>query len=274
MPERSGKKRLGRLGMMPLKEIPLAFKCKDKHLVGIFHLPEKKNPPVIIMCHGWGSNKLGTWQGLFVKFAREICKNGFAVLRFDFRGSGDSEGEFEEQTVETMLEDLECVLNNLDRNDMDIKNIGLIGHSIGGKIAILKAAKDKRIKCLALWSTPASQKNAMTIDFIDEVRERKKLLLGDSGLWINDKQLESYLRHDGLEAIRKISIPVLVASGSEDLSVFPSHSKKLYKAANKPKELTFVQGADHAFLNDDCKKDLFDATVRWFEKWLTTSGGK
>jgi pimeloyl-ACP methyl ester carboxylesterase len=253
--------------MIGIKEIPLAFKCKNQQIAGILHLPQKKNPPIIIMCHGWGSNKLGTWQGLFVKFAREICKNGFAVLRFDFRGSGDSEGEFGEQTIGTMLEDLDCVLNNLDKDLVNIDKIGLIGHSLGGKAAILKA-EDKRIKCLVLWSTPASQKNAMTIDFIDEVRERKKLLLGDSGLWINNKQLESYLKYDGLKAIRKVMIPVLVASGSEDLSVFPSHSKKLYKAANKPKELVFVKGADHSFLNDDCKKELFETTIKWFNKWL------
>jgi pimeloyl-ACP methyl ester carboxylesterase len=274
MPEGFGEERFGRFEMIVIKEIPLAFKCKNQQIAGILHLPQRKNPPIIIMCHGWGSNKLGTWQGLFVKFAREICKNGFAVLRFDFRGSGDSEGDFGEQTIETMLDDLDCVLNNLDKDIVNIDKIGLIGHSLGGKAAILKAAEDKRIKCLALLSTPASQKNAMTIDFIDEVRERKKLLLGDSGLWINKNQLESYLKYDGLKAIRKVRIPVLVASGSEDLSVFPSHSEKLYKVANKPKKLIFVKGADHFFLVDDFKKELFGITIKWFKKWFTTSGSK
>lgn len=223
------------------------------------------------MCHGWGSNKLGTWQGLFVKAAREFCKNGFAVFRFDFRGCGDSEGEFEEQTVNTMLEDLDCVLDNLGK---DYARIGLIGHSMGGKIAILKAAEDKRIKCLALWSAAASHNYSFSSDFIDEVKDRKKLFLGDSGFWVNDKQLESYLKHDGFKAVRKIRIPVLIASGSEDLSVFNSHSKKLYRNANKPKELIFVKGANHFFLDDNSKKELFALTIDWFNRWLTTPRGK
>ena len=63
-------------------------------------------------------------------------------------------------------------------------------------------------------------------------------------------------------------MPVLVAIGSEDLSVFPSNSKKLYRNANRPKKLAFVKGADHAFLSDYCKKELFDVTIKWFNKWL------
>jgi hypothetical protein len=254
--------------MIDIKEIPLAFKCKGKQIVGILHLPQRKNPPIIIMCHGWGANKLGTWQGLFVKSAREICKSGFAVLRFDFRGSGDSEGEFREQTIETMLEDLDCILNGLDKKYVDIDKIGLIGHSLGGKAAIIEAAKDKRIKCLVLWSTPASHKDAFPTAFVEEIRNRKKLLLGDSGCWINARQVESYLKYDGLKIIRKVNVPVLIASGSEDLSVFPSQSRKLYKNANRSKELFFVKGADHAFLNDECKKELFTITIKWLSEWL------
>ena len=254
--------------MICIREIPVAFKCKGKQLAGVLHIPKNNKHPVIIMCHGWGSNKLGTWQGLFVKAAREFCKKGFSVLRFDFRGSGDSEGEFEEQTVETMLEDLDCVLNNLDKNYVNTDKIGLIGHSLGGKISLLKAAKDKRIKCLALWSTPASHRDTTSTDLIEEIMDRKNLYLNDSGVWINAKQMESCLNHDGLKVIRKVNVPVLIASGSEDTSIFPSQGKKLYKNTNKPKKLVFVKGADHAFLNDACKKELFDITIKWFNKWL------
>lgn len=273
MPEGLGDKGFARFEMINIKEIPLTFKCKGKQIAGVLHLPQRKNPPIAIMCHGWGSNKLGTWQGLFVKSAREICKSGFAVLRFDFRGSGDSEGEFGEQTIETVLEDLDCILNSLDKKYVNIDRIGLVGHSLGGKAAILEAAKDKRIKCLVLWSTPASQKDAFPTAFVEEIRDRKKLLLGDSGCWINARQLESYLRYDGLKIIRKVNVPVLIVNGSEDLSVFPSQSKKLYKNANRPKKLFVVKGADHAFLVDSCKKELFNVTIKWFDKWLTTLRG-
>lgn len=254
-----------------MKEIPIALGRDNKQIVGILHIPENKNPSLLIMCHGWGFNKLGTWQGLFLKAAREFCKKGFSVLRFDFRGSGDSNGEFEEQTVETMLDDLDCILDNLGK---DYSRIGLIGHSVGGKIAVLKAAEDKRIKCLALWSAAASHNYAFASDFVDEVRSRKRLLFVDSGLWINEKQLNSYLKNDGFKAIRKVRMPLIIVNGSEDLSVFPSHAKKLYKNANNPKKLVFIKGANHFFLDDNSKEELFKVTIEWFDKWLTTKGSK
>jgi len=221
------------------------------------------------MCHGWGANKLGTWQGLFIKTARELCKNGFAVLRFDFRGSGDSEGEFEKQTIETMLEDLDCILNNL--NFIDTEKIGLIGHSLGGKVAILKAAKDKRIKCLAVWSTPALHQDVLSKAFVDEVKDKKYLWFKDIGYGIGIKQVESCLKYNALKALRKIKIPILIVNGSEDESVPPSHAKKLYKNANKPKKLVILKGANHAFLDN---KEIIKETKDWFNKWFTHYGGK
>jgi alpha/beta superfamily hydrolase len=69
-------------------ELPLAFKSEGKQVIGILHLPKKKKSPLIILSHGWSGNKLGAWNAFFVKAVREFSKNGFAVLRFDFRGSG------------------------------------------------------------------------------------------------------------------------------------------------------------------------------------------
>lgn len=237
-------------------------------MVGIIHLPKGKNPSLLIMCHGWGSNKLGTWQGLFVKAARELCKDGFSVLRFDFRGSGDSEGKFEEQTVETMLEDLDCILNVLDKKQVNINRIGLIGHSLGGKVALLKSVNDKRIKCLAVWSTPALHQDIITKAFIDELKEKKNLWFNDLGFGININQLDSCLRQDGLKALRKNKVPILIVNGSEDRSVPSSHAKKLYKNANKPKKLVILKGADHFFVNYEHEKELVKATKDWFKKWL------
>jgi len=241
-------------------ETPILF---NNEIFGVLHIPKKKSP-LIIMCHGWGANKLGTWQGLFVETARELCKNGFAVLRFDFRGSGDSKGEFRKQTIKTMLEDLDYVLDNLKFN-IDGDRIGLIGHSLGGKVAILKAAKDKRIKCLAVWSTPALHQDILSKAFVDEVKEKRYLWFNDIGYGIDIKQLESCLKYNGLKALRKIKVPILIVNGSEDESVPPSHANKLYKNANKPKKLVILKGANHAFLNN---KEVIKVTRDWFNKWL------
>ncbi len=77
-----------------LLECPVVFQNLNQQLVGMIHEPEgggKK--PGIVFCHGFAGNRLGPHQ-LFIKTALKLAKEGFYVFRFDFRGSGDSHGEF------------------------------------------------------------------------------------------------------------------------------------------------------------------------------------
>ena len=150
----------------------------------------------------------------------------------------------------------------------------LVGHSLGGKVALLKAAADKRIKCLVLWSTPALHQDILSKAFVDEVKERRSMWFNELGYGINKRQMESCLKHDGLKALRHLRVPVLVINGSEDTSVPASHARKMFKSANKPKKLAIIKGADHAFLNSEHKKEVFELTSAWFKRWLTTHGGK
>jgi pimeloyl-ACP methyl ester carboxylesterase len=242
-----------------MRETPVTFECRNQQIVGIIHLPNKKNPPTVIMCHGWGGNKLGTWTGLFVKTARKFCNNGFAVLRFDFRGSGDSQGDFEKQTNETLLEDLDCLMNSID------SDVGLIGHSLGGKISILKASMDKRVKCLASWASPV-YKDFFTRSFLEEIEQRKNFYFNDIGYSVSKRQIDSYLRYDTLKALKKVKIPFLIVNGSEDTSVYPSQARKLYKNARRPKKLAIIHGANHYFLSKE--KELIKVTLDWFKKYL------
>ena len=78
------------------------------------HLPSSGTAPfpVVVICHGLGGNKIGQFQ-YNVLFSEMLAEYGIASVRFDFRGSGDSEGEFAETTLEKCVVDtcsvLECV---------------------------------------------------------------------------------------------------------------------------------------------------------------------
>ncbi len=102
--------------------------AEDGRIFGIFSKGKKDNP-LVILAHGWSGNHLGTRNRFFVKAARFFASKGLNVIRFDFRGSGNSSGRFEEQTITTMIEDLIAVENYASEHfDFDGR-IVLVGHS-------------------------------------------------------------------------------------------------------------------------------------------------
>lgn len=92
----------------------------------------------------------------FWVIADHLTKNGFAVLRVDDRGMGKSKGEVGNATSEDFANDVTISINYLKtRQDIDLKKIGLVGHSEGGMIAPMVAAKAKDVAFMVLLAGPA-----------------------------------------------------------------------------------------------------------------------
>jgi alpha/beta superfamily hydrolase len=99
---------------------PVTFKNQGQELVGILHVPDAlqsgERAPAIVMFHGFTGNKSESHR-LFVHVAKALCNADFVVLRFDFRGSGDSDGEFEDMTVPGEVSDAREALTFLSKLD-------------------------------------------------------------------------------------------------------------------------------------------------------------
>lgn len=104
----------------------------------------------ILVCHGLTGDRSGP-QNLLSILSKSLAGNGFRVIRFDFRGSGDSSGTFYNTTFKSMLEDFHKV-NNFCMEKFNSSNIGVLGMSIGGVIASLASIQVKA-KALALISS-------------------------------------------------------------------------------------------------------------------------
>ena len=103
------------------EERPLVFTNKrGQRLFGVLHLPaSKERVPVVVMAHGFTDDKTGD-NRLFVKFARVASRHGLAVLRFDFAGSGDSEGDFSQVTINSELDDLLSAVDYVEEINANI----------------------------------------------------------------------------------------------------------------------------------------------------------
>ena len=122
-------------------------------IFGVMHRPLTKSPyPAVLICHGLGGHKVGKHR-LYVHLANRLASIGIAALRIDFRGSGDSEGEFIDMTINTEVSDALKALEFL-KNDshIDKNKISIFGRSLGGVIAVLASHQYKQIKSMVLWA--------------------------------------------------------------------------------------------------------------------------
>ena len=127
----------------------------DNGIAAIVTQPAAEGPvPAVVMLHGFASYKDEVGE-MYKRLAAALAQRGIASLRLDFRGWGESEGGMENSTVQGMVEDAAtgyAYLSSLDF--VDAGRIGVIGFSLGGRIAIVSGAQNPDwYSSMALWST-------------------------------------------------------------------------------------------------------------------------
>jgi len=128
-------------------------------LSGTLTLPSATGKfPVVVMISGSGpQNRDEELLGHkpFLVVADHLTKKGIGVLRFDDRGTAKSTGDFKSATSTDFANDVLSAVTYLKtRNDIDYKNIGLVGHSEGGLIAPMVASESKDIDFIVLLAGP------------------------------------------------------------------------------------------------------------------------
>lgn len=129
----------------------LYFKNRlKKNLFGVIGSTEEKSSKGVLICHPIFEEKLHVHRVL-VDFSRLLSSTGFNVMRFDYYGEGDSEGEFEEATVETRISDINSALDTF-RKKIPLQRIALLGIRFGATLASLYAEKQRGVEALILWA--------------------------------------------------------------------------------------------------------------------------
>jgi len=242
----------------------------------MLHVPEglkkKQKAPAITMFHGFTGHKAETHR-LFVRIARAICKEGFVVLRIDFRGSGDSEGDFEDMTAPAEVSDAEQAITFLSGlPEVNDKAIGIIGLSMGGRVAAILASKDSRVKFVVLYSAAlASRKQRFWKGLSSEALSRLELgeAIQFSGGWYLKKAffdtIDEVVPH---EVMGNIRVPILIVHGDADQTVPLEDATKGYgivKGLNARNELHVVKGGDHVYSSKELTQEVTETTINWLK---------
>lgn len=248
-----------------MEELLLWIPSRGKRMAGVLHLPDGRAPaPAVVMCHGFTGHKVESHR-LFVHTARRLAAEGFAVLRFDFLGSGDSEGQFEEMTIRGEVEDALSALSFVRQQPrIDPARIALLGFSLGGCVAALSLPRAGAIKTVVLWAPVSNPMRWMPPTGVpDRPQNRNGYLVG-----VNFYRELPELKP--LESVRHYRGSVLVLHGALDQSVSPDEGRAYERAFTAAQRFEFrlIENADHTFTQPEAERMLIQLTTEWLRAQL------
>ena len=181
-------------------------------------------------------------------------------LRFDHRGCGHSEGDFEKvTTLDGRVEDLLAAAALVSARPDTSGRVGYFGSSLGGSVCI---------RAFALKPPAAMVLCAAPVRSGDIEPERAAAA---------DVSASAALRPEGLTfdvAAEAAALQeVLVFHGDADEVVPYRHAGEIYAAAAGPKKMITLSGGDHRMTDADHQKLFMDATLSWFKARLEGTGG-
>jgi dipeptidyl aminopeptidase/acylaminoacyl peptidase len=256
---------------------PVIFKSDDFELYGMMHMPYTMSPekpvPAVVFYHGFTGTKVEA-NRIFVTLSRMLEKHRIASLRFDFRGCGDSSGDFMQTTV---LGEVRDACNAIDflckQPGIDKKRIGVVGLSLGGAVAAYAAGRRKNVKALALWAPAADlaeeEEQIRSEEDIKEVRKFKAI--DYYGTLLGKDFVDEIPKIKPVSAIKRFNGPTIILHGTNDTSVPLSHSLKYYNALKSKKlhvERYLIEDSDHVFNSYEWEEKVLNKTLKFFLKYL------
>jgi len=237
-------------------------------IVGRLFLPDKDiHYPVVCLCHGVPSgNPPDPGDGGYPALAERVCREGFAVFIFNFRGTGDSGGNID---ILGWTRDLQAVVNYLkNMSGTASSNLALVGFSGGAAVSVYVASRDERVSGVAACACPADfglfTKRDDRQAIIDNYRSIGAIRDGDFPPsveeWFDNFRLVTPVDHIAGISPR----PVLFVHGTQDEVVPLDHSRRLYEMAGEPKQLVVIDGAGHRLRRED---GAVVAVLDWLESF-------
>ena len=241
--------------------------------------------PAVLVLHGFKGFK--DW-GMFPPLSQRLAQAGFIVVSPNLSGSGvDDEGDFSlperfgHNTFSAELEDVRRVIDALMAGQLGVptpSTLGLVGHSRGGGIAVLHAARDPRVRALVTWAAissverwPSAQRSSWRAAGRTDIQNARTGQVLPLYTDVLDDIERNASALDIEAAGRRIRIPWLLIHGTEDESVRFAEAERLKAASARPDtRLLPIQGGGHTFgavhpwrATTSELDTVFDATLAW-----------
>lgn len=252
-----------------MSTIQVSFKNKNNELLaGRLELPKNRQPHnFVLFAHCFTCNKnLNAVRNI----SEALTWKGFGVLRFDFTGLGESDGDFENTNFSGNVEDLLVAAEYLKENYL--APTLLIGHSLGGAAVIFAAAKTPSVKAVAVINSPSNPAHVMRHlkSSAEEIIKNGEAVVNLEGRdFTIKKQFLDDLENKPLRKIvREFGKALLILHSPQDKTVGIKNAEEIYLAAWHPKSYISLDGMDHLLSKKEDSQYVGSVIAIWAKRYV------
>ncbi|MEK6828366.1 MAG: alpha/beta hydrolase [Nanoarchaeota archaeon] len=241
----------------------VSFKSTDNINLKGWLIKAEKPKGTIILAHGYDASK-----ERLLNHTSYLNKNGYNTFLFDFRGFGESDGNYTTLGYYERFDILGAINYLKTRDDIHLNGIGTIGFSMGGAAIVLAARDSGDFKAIVLDSAyPTIHQNAARrfeavygfpkFPFATSLTFFGGLIHGFNGF---DLAPSNY--------INKVNAALFIIQGTADEQVTVEDANLLFKNSNSPKRIWLVQGAKHTGSYDTRKEKYEKKVIEFFDSYM------
>ncbi|MEJ2546675.1 MAG: alpha/beta fold hydrolase [Gemmatimonadota bacterium] len=205
-----------------------------------------------------------------VNLSRALNEAGVAVMRFDFTGLGESEGDFAETSFASNVDDLVAAAGYLAAEYEPAKI--LVGHSLGGAAVLQAAAEVPSAVAVATIGAPADPAHVthLLTGAIDDIRRdgKAEVMLAGRRFTIGEKFLDDLEETRQQERIRSLDRALIIFHSPVDMVVGIDNAARIYSAARHPKSFISLDEADHLLTDPSDASYVGEVLAAWSRKYI------
>lgn len=241
--------------------------ASGQQLVGRLDLPDGPPTASVLFAHCFtcGKDSLAA-----ARIARALTARGFAVLRFDVTGLGESGGDFAEATFSCDVADLVAAANYLTGRGQGPAL--LVGHSLGGAAVLAAAARIPQVRAVATIGAPSDPAHVTSLlgEAVPELEARgeAEVQLGGRTFHLRKAFLDDIREQPQLDRIAHLGRALLVMHSPVDDIVSVDNARVIFDAARHPKSFLSLDGADHLLTRAADSRYVGEVLASWAVRYL------